>query len=361
MNSVQALLFFFVASVSLTGNIPTAGSRTAAATPVASTEKAVGGSSPQPAPASVKDSVGSPSPNSDDTSASANSNGDLNYEQQFAKYKKMFDALSQHVKNWGFKPPIERISDYFFQDFFLRSDPLDLVLPDIVQDLKALASSYKMNEKYDTNIYSVSSNDLAAKVLVAGARGSNGYRQQYISSVALIEANEGTSSGLAMAYVIMYPDGIKRTEAKVTNYPISAVREGSKYVISYAKGQKQQFDNGDKIAAETKVYRLVAGRDYLHFVEYTLAASAATSPQGIKSCSIAYIKNVLVPSDLRVKNTVSGFVTTNEANAAKTSSSHYGYFIVDSEDVVSLKTTAGLTKVGDNVFQSQTKHTERKF
>lgn len=283
------------------------------------------------------------------------------YEHQFLKYSKMFDAMNTFVKTWGFKPPIQRIKEYFFQDFFVRNENLEKTVPNIVQDLKALAESAKVDAKYDTNIYSVSSNNLANKVLVAGARASNGFRQQYISSIALIEANEGTSSGAVTAYVIMYPDGTERTEAKVSNYPLSSNREGGKYVISYAEGEKQQYGKGNKVVAETKIYRLVAAENYLLFVEYTLIASAASASKGIKSCSIAYIKNVLVTANLKVRTTASGFVTFNEANVARTDSKHYGYFIVDSEDVASLKTTAGLTAVGANVFQSKTKLTEKNF
>lgn len=283
------------------------------------------------------------------------------YTADFNKYTKMFQLLAKLVGHVGFKTPIQRIQDYFFQDFFARNDDLDDKIPAIIEDVKSLAQSSKYDEKFETNIYGVANNNVASKVLVSGARGSNGYRQQYVSSIALIEANEGTSSGLSMAYVLLYPDGTQRTEAKVTNYPISSVREGGKYVITLAEGQKQQFGRGNKIVAQTKIYRLVAGKRYLHYVEYTMVASAATAPTGVKSCSVSFVRNILVTDDFSAKNTTSGFVSYNDANIKNTNSTHYGYFIVDSDDVGALKTTAGLASAGDNVLKTETRYKEKSF
>ena len=269
-----------------------------------------------------------------------------NQDPQIQKYKLRFTALRiSNQENHETIQILKKIEKTFFQNYpkykhKITSKKLEMSLS---QNISAYANAHKYDESLGAHTYGMKTGKDFTQILISGARGTKktGYdNKNEISTLGLCEIIERYQTGISAAFASETYDGQYFIDAKVNEETDDCkINEDGQFEISQPVAKKYIIHSVKTAIGTTKIFRLLAGKDYLKLIVNFLVSGASVKDKSVLSKSSISVK-VYLTSDgvvagktfVKVSKNLGYFSSENKTDHKRSISSHKGILMIQKDD-----------------------------
>lgn len=181
------------------------------------------------------------------------------------------------------------------------------------------------------------------QILISGARGTKktGYdNKREISTLGLCEIIERYQTGISAAFASETYDGQYFIDAKVNEETDDCkINEEGQFEISHPVAKKYIIHSAKTAIGTTKIYRLLAGKDYLKLIVNFLVSGASVKNKSVLSKSSISVKvyltndcQVLGKTFVKVSKNLGYFSSENKTDHQRSISCHNGILMIQKDN-----------------------------
>ena len=260
------------------------------------------------------------------------------------EFKLRFTALKiANFENQETMDILNTMEKIFFKNYHkykhkITSNKLEMSLAD---NLSAYANAHKYDESLGAHTYGMKTGKDYTKILISGARGTkkSGYENKNeISTLGLCEIIERFQTGISAAFASETFDGQYFIDAKVNEETDDCkMNEEGQFEISHPTAKKYIIHSVKTAIGTTKIFRLLAGKDYLKLIVNLLVSGASVKDKAVLSKSSISVKVYLTNDEIaggtdktfvNVSKNLGFFSSENKTNHERSISNHVGYLMI---------------------------------
>ncbi len=227
----------------------------------------------------------------------------------------------------------------------------------LAEDISAAADAQLNHEGFSTRTFGTKNGQSYTQFLISGAKGKKSIGSSdtvyEISSLALSEILEINQIGISASFASVTPKGQYFIDSKVNENSTDYKIVRGQLEIMNSMAQKFLIHEQKSAIGLTKIYKLLIGKDYMRLVIKILISGAGV--RGLKVLSKASIRinsflafdNPQDSSNPRLIKNLGFFTSENQTSQVKSVSKHYGYLLVQMDELFREQITKGKAAAND--------------